>query len=57
MFQVPPSAAKTHWHYDDPSGVAEPEPYPRPWRHRLTKRVQQVAVVPTRTVRVVHREG
>lgn len=29
MFNVPPPAAKTHWVYDDPSGVAEPAPYPR----------------------------
>jgi hypothetical protein len=29
MFNVPPPAAKTHWVYDDPSGVAEPTPYPR----------------------------
>ena len=24
MFIAPPSAAKTHWVYDDPSGVADP---------------------------------
>jgi len=50
----PPPATKTHWVYDDPSGVAEPTPYPRPWRRR--KRAAQVTVVPSR-VRVTHLEN
>lgn len=56
MFNVPPPAAKTRWVYDDPSGVAEPVPYPRPWRRRL-KRTSQVTVVPNRVVRVSHMEN
>ena len=56
MFNVPPPAAKTHWVYDDPSGVAEPTPYPRPWRRR-PKRAAQVTVVPNRGVRVSHMEN
>lgn len=57
MFIAPPSiATKTHWVYDDPSGVAEPAPYPRPWRRRPVKRTAQVTVVPSR-VRVTHVEN
>jgi hypothetical protein len=57
MFNVPPPAAKTHWVYDDPSGVAEPTPYPRPWRRRRSKRTALVTVVPNRVVRVSHMEN
>ena len=47
----------THWVYDDPSGVPEPAPYPRPWRRRLLKRTAQVTVMPNRVVRVSHMEN
>jgi hypothetical protein len=64
MFVAPPSMTKTHWVYDDPSGVAEPSPYLRPWRRRLQKRTAQLTVVrstqktasPIR-VRVTHQEN
>lgn len=64
MFMAPPPTGKTHWVYDDPSGVAEPAPYPRPWRRRLLKRTARVTVVrstqstafPSR-VRVTHQEN
>lgn len=56
MFIAPPQiSTKTHWVYDDPSGVAEPAPYPRRWR-RLQKRSAQVTVLPNRA-RVTHMEN
>ena len=57
MFIAPPPTTKTHWVYDDPSGVAEPTPYPRPWRRRAPKRTAQVTVLPNRVVRVSHMEN
>jgi hypothetical protein len=57
MFIAPPPASKTRWVYDDPSGVAEPIAYPRPWRPRLTKRTAQVTVLPNRRVRITHVEN
>ena len=57
MFNTPPPVAKTHWVYDDPSGVAEPAPCTRPWRRRLVKRTAQVTVLPNRVVRVSHMEN
>ena len=56
MFIAPPPTSKTHWVYDDPSGVAEPTAFPRPWRRRQPKRTAQVTVLPTR-VRVTHVEN
>lgn len=56
MFIAPPQiSTKTHWVYDDPSGVAEPTAYPRPWR-LLQKRRAQVTV-PANRVRVTHMEN
>jgi hypothetical protein len=57
MFNVPPPTAKTPWVYDDPSGVAEATPFPRPWRRRPLKRTAQVTVIPSRVVRVSHMEN
>ena len=57
MFLAPPPAGKTHWVYDDPSGVAEPVHYHRPWRRSRPKRTAQVTVVPNRVVRVSHMEN
>jgi hypothetical protein len=57
MFIALPPTSKNHWVYDDPSGVAEPTPYPRPWRRRATKRAPQVTALPNRVVRVTHVEN
>jgi hypothetical protein len=51
---LPPT--KQHWVYDDPSGVAEPAPYRRPWqRRRRPAPVASITVL--RRPRVAHREG
>jgi hypothetical protein len=54
MFLVPPST-KTHWVYDDPSGVPEPAPYGRRW-HPHTP-VREPRVVVARKRRLIHREA
>ncbi len=57
MQLIPPPSTKQHWVYDDPSGVAEPLPYPKAWPTR--RRVQQVLQVSPvrRHVRIAHREA
>jgi hypothetical protein len=58
MQLIPPPATNQHWVYDDPSGVAEPTPYPRRWHPRTPARLPRVAVVrPVGRVRVAHREA
>ena len=54
MFTVPPST-KTHWVYDDPSGVPEPAPYARRWHPRVPLREPGVRV--GRRRRLIHRES
>jgi hypothetical protein len=54
MFTTPPPLTRQQWVYDDPSGVAEPSPYARPWPRREPRRSRRPAV---RLARVVHREG
>jgi hypothetical protein len=54
FISLPPT--KQRWVYDDPSGVAEPSPYPRPWPRRQPRRAPQVTVLRNR-VRVTHREA
>ena len=56
MYMSLPST-KQHWVYDDPSGVAEPSPYLRPWRRRERGAAPRVTVLRNRVVRVSHREG
>jgi hypothetical protein len=55
VFNVPPPT-KQHWVYDDPSGVAEPEPYGRRWHPHVPLRAPRLVVRPRR-VRVTHREA
>lgn len=55
MFLSPPHLTKQHWVYDDPSGVAEPAPYPRPWPRRAPRPRPVVSVV--RRARIAHREA
>jgi hypothetical protein len=50
-----PNPRSTRWVYDDPSGLPEPDAYPRPWRRR-PKRAAQVTVLRSR-VRVTHVEN
>ena len=59
MFMAPPPATKTHWVYDDPSGVAEPAPYLRRWHPRSPARLPQVTFVrsTTKRPRIAHREA
>jgi hypothetical protein len=54
FMSLPPT--KQRWTYDDPSGVAEPTPYVRPWRRRARPATPQI-VVRNRMVRIAHREG
>ena len=58
MFNQPPPF-KQHWVYDDPSGVAEPVAYARPWRPRQLvgdpRRTPRTAN--RRAVRLTHREA
>jgi hypothetical protein len=56
MQLIPPPPAKHHWVYDDPSGIAEPAPYARPWRPRR-ERKPSVHVAPRVSVRMTHREA
>jgi hypothetical protein len=53
FLSLPPT--KQRWVYDDPSGVAEPAPFGRPWRRR-TRPSLSITVVRNRP-RVAHREG
>lgn len=55
MFNPPPLTRQT-WIYDDPSGVAEPAPYLRPWPRREPKR-RPAVTVRTRRVAHAHRES
>jgi hypothetical protein len=57
MFLTPPPLTKQHWVYDDPSGVAEPAPYLRPWPHRVLRPRPVVSVNRVRRARVAHREA
>jgi hypothetical protein len=50
---LPPT--KQRWVYDDPSGVAEPAPFARPWPRRR-RASASITVLRTRP-RVLHREG
>lgn len=50
---LPPT--KQHWVYDDPSGVAEPTPYIRPWQPR--RRPSALITVLRSRPRVTHQEG
>jgi hypothetical protein len=54
MFSVPPPT-KTHWVYDDPSGVPEPVASMRRWHPHAPVRAPRV--VERRRIRLVHREG
>ena len=54
MFLNPPHLTRQHWVYDDPSGVAEPAPYPRRWPRRTPKARPLVSV---RRARIAHREA
>ena len=56
MFMSLPPTTKKHWVYDDPSGVAEPAHFPRPWRRRVQPTVPRITVV-RRRVRVTHVEN
>ena len=53
MFNVPPPT-KTHWVYEDPSGVPEPAPYARRWHPVTPVRTPRVTL---RKRRLVHREA
>jgi hypothetical protein len=53
FLSLPPT--KQRWVYDDPSGVAEPAPFARPWRRR-PRRSATITVIRNRP-RVAHREG
>jgi hypothetical protein len=55
MQLIPPPATRQHWIYDDPSGVAEPVAYAKPWRPRGPLRTPRV-VTRSRT-RLLHREA
>lgn len=52
MFLSPPPLTKPTWVYEDPSGVAEPSPYLRPWPRRKRTRLEREA----RRARLIHRE-
>jgi hypothetical protein len=54
MFHSPPPF-KSHWVYDDPSGVPEPAPYQPAWPRRLALRTPRVPLRPR--VRMTHREA
>jgi hypothetical protein len=54
MFSVPPPT-RTHWVYDDPSGVPEPAAYARRWHPHAPVREPRVLVVRKR--RLIHRES
>ena len=54
MFLNPPHLTKQHWVYDDPSGVREPEPYPRAWPRRVPRPRPALIV---RRRRIAHREA
>jgi len=56
MFMSLPPTTKQHWVYDDPSGVAEPARFPRPWRRRVRPAAARVTVVRNR-VRATHVEN
>jgi hypothetical protein len=57
MFPNPPHLTKQHWVYDDPSGIAEPAPYARPWPRRAPKPRPAVHVNVVRRARIAHREA
>lgn len=56
MQLIAPPPSRQHWVYDDPSGVAEPAPYLRPWKRREPARAPRV-VVASRRRRPTHREA
>jgi hypothetical protein len=49
MFHVPPPT-KSHWVYEDPSGVPEPAPYARRWHPGAPVRKPRVLVRKRRRV-------
>jgi len=51
---IPPPPRKYHWVYDDPSGVAEPIAYARPWPRREPLRMPRVN---RPRIRLTHREA
>lgn len=56
---IPLPSTKQHWVYDDPSGVAEPAPYPRAWHPRTPTRLPRVTVIRStaKSMRIAHREA
>jgi hypothetical protein len=57
MFMSLPPTTKQHWVYDDPSGVAEPVRFLRPWRRRARATTARVTVLRNQRVRVTHVEN